>query len=407
MVRPEGNGIGLQAAMTHLAEQRKRKHTGPVELEPALDRLEKSLAKCGGKIYPQHGWNDNVEMFLVAILIVIGIRTFFLQPFIIPTNSMNPTYFGMTFETYAPGEPTPNPTIRALRFVTRGATFKSSEAPASGELMLPVDSTNRRRGLSFFSEEVAGRNFLILPARKAEYVFYVGTQQQRVRVPSDASSQFGEVVKETFFREDERSMEQILDDLSHRYGVREIRGRDYVQTGIELEKGEHLLAFDLRIGDALFVDRMSYHVAPPKVGDPFVFRTDSIPAILGESYYIKLLVGKGGDTLQVQEPLLLRNGEPITGARAFEFNHEQTPPFDGYFAVGHLRPGASVEIPDGYYWAMGDNSDNSSDSRLWARDTPSGRANPDPADGLVPEESVVGRAIFIYYPLTKRWGSAK
>jgi signal peptidase I len=54
--------------------------------------------------------------------------------------------------------------------------------------------------------------------------------------------------------------------------------------------------------------------------------------------------------------------------------------------------GVKNEIPTGNYVALGDNSANSLDSRYW---------------GFVPEKSVIGKAIFIYYPFTKRWGFAE
>jgi len=55
-------------------------------------------------------------------------------------------------------------------------------------------------------------------------------------------------------------------------------------------------------------------------------------------------------------------------------------------------PGDSTEIPEATFVALGDNSANSLDSRYW---------------GFVPEKAVIGRAIFIYYPFTKRWGLAE
>ena len=69
-------------------------------------------------------------------------------------------------------------------------------------------------------------------------------------------------------------------------------------------KGDVPLAFDILLGDALFVDRMSYNFIRPKVGDPIVFRTESIDEFnaqidsqsftqIGEDkYYIKRLVGE-------------------------------------------------------------------------------------------------------------------
>src|SRR3984885_2554177 len=48
------------------------------------------------KQYPNPVWRENVEVLLVAIAVAMGIRTFFLQPFKIPTGSMQPTLYGIT-----------------------------------------------------------------------------------------------------------------------------------------------------------------------------------------------------------------------------------------------------------------------------------------------------------------------
>ena len=53
--------------------------------------------------------------------------------------------------------------------------------------------------------------------------------------------------------------------------------------------------------------------------------------------------------------------------------------------------GEIVTVPEHFYMALGDNSPRSKDSRSW---------------GFVPEKDVVGRPLYIYYPLTKRWGLA-
>ena len=80
------------------------------EYESLAKRLETMMLKHGGKIYPLTSWADNVDMIIVAGILAIGVRSFFLQPFKIPTNSMYPSFYGMTAEVYpdssqAPGFP--------------------------------------------------------------------------------------------------------------------------------------------------------------------------------------------------------------------------------------------------------------------------------------------------------------
>jgi signal peptidase I len=113
-------------------------------------------------------------------------------------------------------------------------------------------------------------------------------------------------------------------------------------------------------------------------------------------YYIKRLVGTPGDSLQVVEPVLLSNGKPIEGAEAFEMNAERMGEYEGYLSSVTSHDQAPLEepfvVPQGCYFAMGDNSDESADSRVW---------------GPLPERALVGRALVIYYPFTKHLGVAK
>ena len=111
-----------------------------------------------------------------------------------------------------------------------------------------------------------------------------------------------------------------------------------------------------------------------------------------EKYYIKRLVGLSGDTLEVKEPVLYRNGEPISGSLAFDKNFHKDGEYTGYTASGSLAPGLKEYIPENYYLAMGDNSKGSYDSRFW---------------GGVPEKAVLGKAVFIIYPFSGRWGIAE
>jgi signal peptidase I len=152
-----------------------------------------------------------------------------------------------------------------------------------------------------------------------------------------------------------------------------------------------MVDFDIISGDALFVDRMSYHFVSPKVGDSIVFKTSKIKSLVAEpeKYYIKRLVGVGGDVLKIKEPILYRNGKPINGVAPFDKNNKALGDYKGYKAEEALAEGKEVEILPNHYYAMGDNSGNSADSRYW---------------GQVPDTEVLGRALFIYYPFSSHWG---
>jgi len=63
-------------------------------LEKQMEKLE-NVANKWLKPYPNAAWRENVEVLLVALTVAMGIRTFFVQPFKIPTGSMQPTLFGV------------------------------------------------------------------------------------------------------------------------------------------------------------------------------------------------------------------------------------------------------------------------------------------------------------------------
>src|SRR5579859_2473187 len=79
--------LELQAAIAAKADK--------AALEKQMEKLEE-VANKWLKPYPNAAWRENVEVLLVALTVAMGIRTFFLQPFKIPTGSMQPTLYGVT-----------------------------------------------------------------------------------------------------------------------------------------------------------------------------------------------------------------------------------------------------------------------------------------------------------------------
>lgn len=156
------------------------------------------------------------------------------------------------------------------------------------------------------------------------------------------------------------------------------------------------------VGDHLLVDRLAFaptdsasaRILPYEEvhrGDIIVFR---YPLDIKQNY-VKRAMGLPGDRIHLENKTVWLNGHPLTEPWAIH----KTKYVDAYrdnFPAGDpvtLRPEAAamlaanvhdgeLVVPPGYIFAMGDNRDESDDSRYW---------------GLVPRENLVGKPIFIYW----------
>ncbi len=360
-----------------------REKADAAKIELGIKQLEETLRRTGGTFYPKSTLQEYVEFFLVAAIVVLGIRTYFIQPFKIPTNSMWPSYYGMTPEVYRDPATEPSAAMQAVRFVLFGAQHHKILAPASGRVGVPayIDTYGHPHVLPQ-PRLIKGRKWLVFPADFKEYDLSIENHPAKVVVPVDFDFDWAFALSQGW------TQDQFAEQIRKSPYPAGSEAK-WVLLGKPAEEGKPLLDFDVMTGDQLLVDRFSYHFFPPKIGEGFVFRTDGITAIGREEYYVKRLVGLPGDDLEVRAPVLYRNGAPITGAKAFEKNAKQIPPYRGYANLWSLGPGMHVTVDQGGFFAMGDNSYNSSDSRFW---------------GIVPRANVVGRPLFVYFPFTKRWG---
>lgn len=125
----------------------------------------------------------------------------------------------------------------------------------------------------------------------------------------------------------------------------------------------------LHDGDRIFVNKLIYYGVPKlERGDIVVFWYPNDPS----KNYIKRIVGLPGETVEVREGRVLINSIEL-----------DEPYLDPHLNISHMSL-PPVLVKDHYYFVMGDNRDNSSDSRYW---------------GLVPEKYVYGKALFRYWPL--------
>jgi signal peptidase I len=154
------------------------------------------------------------------------------------------------------------------------------------------------------------------------------------------------------------------------------------------------------------VDRVSYHFVNPSRGDTFVFKTNNIPGLADRNgnpslnYYVKRLAGVPGERLFIDaDGRLYVNGSVVTSPEPMVLNSQRATDrgYYGYLAeIGDyayaLPLNKEYTVTDRHYYALGDNSANSFDSRGW---------------GEVPEKDVVGKPLFILHPFTSHWGAAK
>jgi signal peptidase I len=176
----------------------------------------------------------------------------------------------------------------------------------------------------------------------------------------------------------------------------------------------------LLVGDFILVNKYTYGIRLPVIntkiidinepqrGDVMVFRYPEDPSL----DYIKRVVGLPGDTVAYQNKQLSINGKPVKAERIADFLHAERLYYSEQYSekLGDVEhqvlndtdapayiPGVTVfphrenctynasgvicKVPDGHYFMMGDNRDNSRDSRAW---------------GFVPEQNIVGKAFFVW-----------
>lgn len=365
----------------------------------ARQELESQMKKCGGTIYPLGFWADNVDVVFVAGILALSLRSFFFQPFQIPTNSMYPSFYGMTSHVYAEGQKAPSFREKAWNLITKKASNYELNAKKSGEVFIRINhpSQMEANGGIFHSEIRPSRWLGVLPSREKVYTFKIGNLTEELAVPADFSLD-GVIQKAYPFMTKNENAGEYVNAISTRAKIVNSDGELYLSLG-EKKAGERILNFDILGGDMLFVDRITYNFRKPKVGEPIVFKTGMCEGITAKNggvpddkYYIKRLVGAGGDSLKIEGSTLMINGSPAKGSEAFNENAQMINGYCGYKPFGMLEDGKTVKVPKNSYYAMGDNSENSWDSRYW---------------GFVPEKAVVGKALVIFYPFTKRWGAAK
>jgi len=166
----------------------------------------------------------------------------------------------------------------------------------------------------------------------------------------------------------------------------------------------------LLIGDFILVNKYEYGIRLPVLntrviengrpgrGDIIVFRYPEDPSVP----FIKRVVGVPGDHVVYRDKTLYLNGQPVPqsasaavpGAGAALPMTEELGDRRHEILVDPYRQGPEADtlVPPGHYFVLGDNRDNSRDSRYW---------------GFVPDKNLIGRAFFIWMNLSFKNGGVK
>ncbi len=128
------------------------------------------------------------------------------------------------------------------------------------------------------------------------------------------------------------------------------------------------MSYTLKDGDVLIIDKITYRFSKPRRFDIVVF------PISEDEYYIKRIIGMPNETVQIIDGKVYINEQLLDDPYGYE---DMT-----YFGEAN----SPITIGDGQYFVLGDNRNKSVDSR-------------EASIGLIEEDAIIGRAVFVLYPI--------
>ena len=352
-----------QETLTAINEEARQRLDKPLDVKETNAFLETAVKRIKQTV-PKHTYRRSkeiLELLVVVIGVVMGIRALFLQPFKIPTGSMQPTLSGIHFA--ALDEVDVSWWEKVLHYTNGSRRYVDETVSQSARVW-----HDPKKGM--VNDRAIQKNMLI---------FFPSTVWRHSSISYTLPG---------------------TRDVVGKY-LATYRIEHYPEDYLNLKSGETLARGYLELGDHLFVNRSIYNFTEPKRGDITVFTTDDIlykrKALRGR-FYIKRLVGLPGDTLRIRDHRLYVTEAGSDKEVALDSSFH--PAFDriysfkgdyrGYSYAGSLSSESNeVTLDADEYWLMGDNSENSLDSRFW---------------GPVPRRNIVGRADFVYWPFSRRWG---
>jgi signal peptidase I len=367
----------LESALLEVDVAIKEKAT-----ENTLTDLTNALEAAANKWlkrYPHPGMRENVEVLLVALAVAMAIRTFFVQPFKIPTGSMQPTLFGVTAQDLRGRVAHPPPPL--WQRIYEGCLFGT-----------------------FYHYQVAEEDGQLIGVGPAKKVFkFINQNSITVRYRSGEKTY-------TFWMTPDV---ERYDPFGNYAGL---------EPNQRFKKGQEIVNFKEIAGDHLFVDRLSYNFRRPTRGEIIVFETRDIgneyAHLPPDQFYIKRMVAMGNEKVSIgNDRHLVIDGQRLDKStphfeNVYSFDPGQPPRscdsvndirYSGHVnqyvadqaginsRLAPLFPDQSAvyQIPPDHYMVMGDNTANSFDSRAW---------------GEFSRTNVIGKYFFVYWPFNARFG---
>jgi signal peptidase I len=422
----------LEGAIGHL-EATRRSGTRE-EIAAAMARLE-TVAQTSLMAYPHASMRENVEGLLTMGIVLFAFRQFFFQPMAIPTGSAQPTFNGITCEDLRyEDKPFPNPVVQAVEWALFGYHYYEVIAQQDGELqgVAPSRGSGGLLGAlrKSFDVEVGPVTYTVATSMSEDtgsFLRHMGLINDYSVYPQRAFKK-GEPIIRCRVKSGDRLM---VDRITYNFRTPR-RGDTVVFKSMQhpgMTPNTHYIkrlvglgGETIRIGDDrhVVVDGKRLDAATPGFEKVYGFDTAAHPASSVYSGHVNGLGFVEGRWFSTHESeyALMRERSPAKDRLVQDFAREKARVWRRFAGTGSAEPEgdgrldgnlqrleserqlgvpnfpdakSQVRIRPGHVFCLGDNTMNSSDSRMWPV--------PD-----FPQERIVGKSGWVFWPLSRRWG---